>query len=155
MRSELEQLARELGLRNTEFIGGVSFAEMPDMYDSADVYLTATDLDNMPSSITECLAAGLPVVTTDAGGIPYIVKHEETALLVPRNDHQALAEAALRLLREPEFAARIAAHGREHCRKFSWPAVQSEWLKLYHELARSERDAESRNQVVLDSVSER
>ena len=155
MRAELEQLAKELGLRNTRFIGGVPFADMPDMYDSADVYLTATDLDNMPSSITECLAAGLPVVTTDAGGIPYIVKHEETALIVPRNDHQALADAALRLLREPELAASIAARGREHCRKFSWPAVQSEWLKLYYEVARSEQDAELRNHVVLNSVRER
>ncbi|MDQ3684795.1 MAG: glycosyltransferase family 4 protein, partial [Acidobacteriota bacterium] len=80
LREELESLARELGLRNTEFIGRVPFEKMPEMYDSADIYLTATDLDNMPSSITECLASGLPVVTTDAGGIPYIVSHEETAL---------------------------------------------------------------------------
>jgi glycosyltransferase involved in cell wall biosynthesis len=142
MRSELEQLSRDLGLRNAEFIGGVPFADMPEMYNSADIYLTATDLDNMPSSIVECLAAGLPVVTTDAGGIPYIVTHEETCLMIARNDHEAMAAAALRLLEEPEFAARIARNAREHCRRFSWPVVQQEWLKLYHELAggKPERD---------------
>ena len=134
MRHELEQLARHLGLRNAEFIGGVPFEDMPEMYNSADIYLTATDLDNMPSSIVECLAAGLPVVTTDAGGIPYIVTHEETCLMIARNDHEAMAAAALRLLEDPEFAARIARHAREHCRRFSWPVVQQEWLKLYHEV---------------------
>ncbi len=134
MRSELEQLARDLGLRNVEFIGGVPFADMPEMYNSADIYLTATDLDNMPSSIVECLAAGLPVVTTDAGGIPYIVTHEETCLMIARNDHEAMAAAALRLLDDPELAARIARNAREHCRRFSWPVVQQEWLKLYHEV---------------------
>ncbi len=134
MRDELQQLARDLGLRNAEFIGGVPFEDMPEMYNSADIYLTATDLDNMPSSIVECLAAGLPVVTTDAGGIPYIVTHEETCLMIGRNDHEAMAAAALRLLEDPEFAARIARHAREHCRRFSWPVVQQEWLKLYHEV---------------------
>jgi glycosyltransferase involved in cell wall biosynthesis len=142
MRTELEQLARDLGLRNAEFIGGVPFADMPEMYNSADIYLTATDLDNMPSSIVECLAAGLPVVTTDAGGIPYIVTHEETCLMVERNDHEAMASAAMRLLAEPDFAARIARNAREHCRRFSWPVVQQEWLKLYHEVVggKPERD---------------
>ena len=135
MRAELEQLARDLGLRHTKFIGGVPFEGMPDMYDGADIYLTATDLDNMPSSIVECLAAGLPVVTTDAGGIPYIVKHEETCLMIARDDHEAMAAGALRLLADGELAARIARNAREHCRKFSWPAVRREWLKLYHELA--------------------
>lgn len=135
MRAELEQLARDLGLRHTKFIGGVPFEGMPDMYDGADIYLTATDLDNMPSSIVECLAAGLPVVTTDAGGIPYIVKHEETCLMIARDDHEAMAAGALRLLADAELAARIARNAREHCRKFSWPAVRREWLKLYHELA--------------------
>jgi glycosyltransferase involved in cell wall biosynthesis len=134
-RAEMEELARELGLRRTEFIGRVPFEEMPAMYDAADIYLTATDLDNMPSSITECLASGLPVVTTDAGGIPYIVTHEESCLMVERNDHEAMAAAALRLLEDDELAARIARQGRESCRRFSWDYVRTQWLGLYRELA--------------------
>ena len=153
MRSELEQLARDLGLRNAEFIGGVPFADMPEMYNRADIYLTATDLDNMPSSIVECLAAGLPVVTTDAGGIPYIVTHEETCLMVERNDHEAMASAAMRLLDDPDFAARIARNAREHCRRFSWPVVQQEWLKLYHEMVggKPERDPDYSASDVLQT----
>lgn len=140
MRGELEQLARDLKLRATEFIGRVPFEKMPALYDSADIYLTATNLDNMPSSITECMAAGLPVVTTDAGGIPYIVTHEETCLMIQRNDHEGMAAAALRLLEDDELADRIARQAREASRKFTWPAVRDEWVRIYHELAHAEAD---------------
>ncbi|HEV2911713.1 MAG TPA: glycosyltransferase family 4 protein [Pyrinomonadaceae bacterium] len=136
MRAELEKLARELKLRNTEFIGGIPFEKMAALCDAADIYLNAPNLDNMPSSITECLASGMPVVTTNAGGIPYIVKHEETCLMVERNDHEAMAAAAIRLLEDNELASSIARRGLESCRQYRWAAVQNEWLNLYHELAR-------------------
>ena len=136
LRPELERLAfEELKLQNTEFIGFVPFEKMPEMYDSADVYLTATNIDNMPSSITECMASGLPVVTTDAGGIPYIVTHEETCLMVGRDDPEAMAAAAFRLMEEEGLAARLTRRAREESRKFEWPAVRDEWVRLYHELA--------------------
>jgi len=134
MRGELEQLARDLGLRQTTFIGRVPFDEMPAMYDSADIYLTATNLDNMPSSITESMAAGLPVVTTDAGGIPFIVTHEESCLMVRCDDHEAMAAAAIRLLEDNELALKLTAQARIRAKKFTWPVVRDEWVSLYHEL---------------------
>lgn len=134
LRSELEELARHLELRDTKFIGFVSFEQMPALYDQTDIYLTATDIDNMPSSITECMASGVPVVTTDAGGIPYIVTHEETCLMVPRNDHQAMAEAAFRLLEDPELVVRLTRQARESSKRFTSPGVRAEWLRLYREL---------------------
>lgn len=134
LRPQLEELARDLKLKNTRFIGFVPFEKMPEMYDAADIYLTATDLDNMPSSITECMASGVPVVTTDAGGIPYIVKHEETCLMIPRNDHNAMAAGAFRLLDDDELAVQIARQAREASRKFTWEAVKNEWVKLYFQL---------------------
>ena len=135
MRPELEQLARDLKLQHTSFVGQTPFEQMPAMYDSADVYLTATNLDNMPSSITESMAAGLPVVTTNAGGIPYIATHEETCLMVECNDHEALAAAAIRLLEDDDLALKISRQARAAAQKFSWPAVRDSWVKLYHELA--------------------
>lgn len=146
LRAELERLAfKELKLRNTKFIGFVPFERMPEMYDATDIYLTATNIDNMPSSITECMASGVPVVTTDAGGIPYIVTHEETCLMVPRGDHEAMAAGALRLLEDNDLAVRLTRRAREASRKFTWPAVRDEWVSLYHELARErQREADAR-----------
>src|SRR6185503_3783063 len=93
-RAELEKLAGELKLRNTEFVGRVPFERMCDLYAAADIYLNSSDIDNMPGSILESFASGLPVVTTEAGGIPVIVTNEETGLIVKRGDHEALASCA-------------------------------------------------------------
>jgi len=134
-RGQLKRLAEDLELRNTEFLGSVPFARMPSLYDAADIYLTATDVDNMPLSILECFASGLPIVTTDAGGIPYLVTHEETGLIVPRGDHVALAACALRLLEDTALAAKITRQGRNECARYTWEAVRHQWLAVYTALS--------------------
>ena len=135
LKPQLQQLAQDLKL-NAKFIGRVPFDQMPAMNDSADIYLTATNLDNMPASITECMAAGLPVVTTDAGGIPYIVTNEETCLMIPRNDHAAMAAAAIRLLENNELALTLTRQAREASAKFTWNSVRKEWISFYHDLVK-------------------
>ena len=135
LRADLEKLARDLRLRNCEFIGFVRFEDMPALYDAADIYLSATNIDNMPSSITESMACGLNVVTTDGGGaIPYIMTHEVTGLIVDCDDHLALAHEALRLFEDSELALRLAHNAHESSKKFTWPCIRDEWLNLYREL---------------------
>jgi glycosyltransferase involved in cell wall biosynthesis len=141
-RAKLENLARELELRNIEFIGRIAPDEMHQLAGSNDIYLNTSDIDNMPGSIIEAFALGLPVVTTDAGGIPYIVSDEITGLMVPRGDYKAIAHAAIRLLENTELAMGIIGRAREECRKYCWESVRSEWLKLYHELARKQTGGE-------------
>ena len=138
-RAKLEKLAGDLSLRNTEFIGRVKPDRMHELYDAADIYLNSPNIDNMPGSIIEAFASGVPVVTTDAGGIPYIVTDGETGMLVQRDDDEALASRAIRLLEDGALASRIASNAREECRKYSWPAVRDEWLKLYREVAESRK----------------
>jgi glycosyltransferase involved in cell wall biosynthesis len=134
-RGDLEDLTRELRLRNTQFIGKVAPQRMPELYDAADIYLNGSDIDNMPGSIIESYASGLPVVTTDAGGIPYIVTDNDTGLMVPRGDYRAMAACAIRLLEDQALAFAIIGRARAECKKYSWPAVRDEWLKLYDEVA--------------------
>ena len=136
LRAELEQLARDLKLRNCDFIGFVSFDDMPALYDAADIYLSATSIDNMPSSITESMACGLNVVTTDGGGaIPYIMTNEVTGLIVNSDDHEALAREALRLLDDNDFALQLAHNAHQASKKFTWPYIRDEWLDLYRKLS--------------------
>ena len=137
----LTGLARELGLRDVEFRGKVPPESMPAHYDEADIYLNSPNIDNMPNSVIEAFAAGLPVVTTSAGGIPYIVTHERTGLMVNPDDDAALASQALRLLREPGLAARLTRTAREEClTRYVWPAVEPRWTRLYRELHTGNRN---------------
>jgi len=132
-------LARELSLRNVDFVGAVKPTEMGRYYDEADVYLNASDIDNMPNSIIESFACGLPVVTTRAGGIPYIVEHERNGLLVDCGDHEALANSALRLLDDRALAHRLIDEGLSDVqRHYTWEAVGEGWAALYRRLVGAE-----------------
>jgi glycosyltransferase involved in cell wall biosynthesis len=108
---------------------------MPELCDAADILLNSPSIDNMPNSLIEAYAAGLPIVSTNAGGIPYILRHGETGLLVETGDHAALANEAMRLLEEPALAQKIIAAGKQESEKYTWDAVREDWLGLYRELA--------------------
>jgi glycosyltransferase involved in cell wall biosynthesis len=133
-RAQLESLARELGLRNTRFAGCVAQETMAELYDAADMYLMSPDMDCMPGSILECFASGLPVVATKAGGVPFIVKHEQTGLLVGCGDHQALADCAMWLLEDQELAWILGERARQECEKYKAEPVRQEWVRLYRRL---------------------
>ena len=134
----LRALAATLGLRNVTWAGAQPPDAMGRLYGEADIYVNASTIDNMPTSIIEAFAAGLPVATTGAGGIPYIVEHERTGLLVAERDPAALAAAVLRLVREPGLAHRLSTAARAECeQRYVWPAVREQWETLYHELVES------------------
>ncbi len=135
-RPGLEKLAAQLRLRNTRFIGRVPHDQVPELYDSSDVYLTSPNIDCMPGSLLECLASGLPIVATKAGGIPYIVRDRETALLVDINDHEALAARAIELLENEDLVERLTDRGFEEVQRYHWGPVRDQWTALYEELAR-------------------
>jgi glycosyltransferase involved in cell wall biosynthesis len=108
---------------------------MPNIYGQADIYLNASIIDNMPLSIIEAFSCGLPVVSTNAGGIPYICENGETALLVEKNDYEALARGAIKLLEDQELAGKIAFQARQECRKYSRENICAEWREIYQKLA--------------------
>jgi glycosyltransferase involved in cell wall biosynthesis len=139
-RPALEKLAQELKLANTRFIGRVPHHKIPDLYDGADIYLTTPNIDCMPGSLLECLASGLPIVATKAGGIPYIVKDRETALLVDINDHEAVAARSMELLEDEDLVDRLTTRGIEEVERYHWAPVQKQWEELYEELVPRRRD---------------
>jgi glycosyltransferase involved in cell wall biosynthesis len=134
-REALENLARELGIRNTEFVGRVEHDAIAKQYQSAHIYLNGSDIDNQPLSILEAFACGLPVVTTDPGGIPDMVSDGISGFVVERGDHAALAERAIRLLENVTLAKTITQNALAECEKYSWRAVGQKWLESYQGLS--------------------
>ena len=134
LRQQLEALATWLELRQIQFIGPVSPEKMAALYDSADIYLMSPNADNMPLSLLECFAAGLPIVSSNAGGVSKMVEDQRTGLLFPPNDPQAMAACALRLLEEPGLAARLAGNARAECEKYAWARIGPQWIAQYRHL---------------------
>jgi glycosyltransferase involved in cell wall biosynthesis len=134
LHGKLEALARELGLRNVSFVGAVSPRKMADLYDRSDIYLTSSDHDNMPGSVLEAFACGIPVIATRAGGTEWIAEHNRTGLLVNCGDHRAMAESAFRLLENPDFALQMARAAQRASGHYRIANILPQWLGLYLEL---------------------
>ena len=130
----LKALAQDLNLQNTEFVGQIAPAGIAEIYDAADIFLNGSEIDNQPLSILEAFSCGLPVVTTDAGGIPDIVENGRTGMVVARGDHVEMANRAVRLLENPLLAKQIIEQARRECLKYSWEAVREAWMRAYHGL---------------------
>ena len=95
--------------------------------------LNTTTIDNMPVSLLEGFAAGLPIVTTNAGGSPYLARDRHNAHVVPVNDHQAVAERVIELLRNPAEVERLSRLGAVEVQKYLWDNISGQWYQLYFE----------------------
>ncbi len=132
----LRRLARELGVAEcVQFTGLLDTAQMVSLYRQADVVLNPSRADNTPNSILEALACGVPVVSSDVGGVPYLVEHSRTAWLVPVDAPERLAEGIVSVIRDEGLRTRLVENGLRLARDFSWPVVRDQWLGLYHRLA--------------------
>jgi L-malate glycosyltransferase len=129
--------ARQLGLDGaTRFVGFLDLVGKQREFARHDIFLNTNRVDNMPVSVLEAAAFGLPIVATEVGGIPYVLEHEHTALLVPNDDVAAMACAVERLLAEPSLAQALSRNGRSLAEASAWPAVFALWEPLIDEVAR-------------------
>ena len=125
--------AEELGLgERVTFSGHVDYADAPDVYRAADVFVSPTWAEGFSNTILEAMASGLPIVSTAVVGVVDALEHGRTALLVPREDPPALAAALRRLLDDAALRARLAdAALREVRERYSWEAVSRQILEVY------------------------
>ncbi|PWG62680.1 glycosyltransferase family 4 protein [Spiribacter halobius] len=129
-------LAASLGVAQAvTFTGRVGVERMAALYRDADVLLNPSRADNMPNALLEAMASGVPIVSTNVGGVPYMVEHGRTALLVPVDDAYAMAKAAERLLEDAVLHARLRRAGLEEASRYAWPQVRERLLDVYERAA--------------------
>lgn len=132
----LIELGESLGLAAAlTFSGRIENSDIPTLYASADCMLNPSTVDNMPISILEALASGVPVVSTDAGGIPDMVEHGVSALLVPIGKPEEMARETIRILSDRSLAETQRAAGLAEVARYAWPRVREQWFAVYRRVA--------------------
>jgi L-malate glycosyltransferase len=132
---EIRNLARQLNIADISFTGIIPHDKIAKFYDDADIFINASEVDNMPVSVLEAFASGTPVISTAPGGVRYIVEHERTGLLSEPGDAAVLACNVIRVLREPGLGARLARNARDECKRYTWEKVRGQWIEIYSSVA--------------------
>jgi glycosyltransferase involved in cell wall biosynthesis len=117
------------------FAGYIAQADTPDYYRAADLFALSSDFDNSPNVLLEAMACGLPIVTTDVGGVRDFVADPVGGLVVPPRDAGALASAIGRYLVAPEARREAGAYNRSRVTaEFTWRASALRLLDVYRQV---------------------
>ena len=145
----LRKWVQQRGLNGVRFHGAVPNEQIPSFLANTDIFLNPTNADNMPLNLLEAFAAGVPVVTTDVGGIPDLLGSVEAALLVKPNDPVAMAERIEELLCRPELVVKLTEQAKTLSEEASWARVGHLWCDIYEGgsgecVAQSDSDVDQR-----------
>lgn len=123
------QYAKEQSVE-VKFTGRLSKPEWIKLSEEYNVFINTTNFDNTPVSVIEALCLGLPVVTTNVGGIPFLLKNQQNALLVNKEDTDAMVAAIETLINNPESKDSIVKNALDLAKTFDWNVVKEQWRKL-------------------------
>lgn len=130
-----KQEVKQLGLESRVTLpGGIPKTTVGQWLDRGDVFLNTTQVDNTPVSVIEAMGCGLPVVSTNVGGLSYLLRDEEDALLTPSNSAAAMIQAVRRVLTEPGLAERLGRAARQKAETFDWSVILPQWEALLLEI---------------------
>jgi glycosyltransferase involved in cell wall biosynthesis len=135
LRESLERQIREHHLEKHLFLAGFR-PDVLSLHKAFDIFVMSSVTEGLGTSVLDAMAAGKPVVGTTAGGIPEVVVDGETGLLVAPRDHQAMADALIRLLKDTDLRQRMGTAGLARARKrFSADRMVQDTLRVYKRVA--------------------
>ena len=115
---------------NIEFKGKLSTKQWISISNNYNVFLNTTHYDNTPLSVIEIMALGLPIVSTNVGGIPYLLDHNFNALLVNDNDLETMVSEIERIFTEKDLTEKLISNAQNTVEKFDWKIVKNQWIEL-------------------------
>ncbi len=131
--SALMEMVKDMGLKNVTFTGRVDNKEIYHCLDRADIFLSAPTVDNMPVSVLEAMNAGLLVISSHVGGVPYIIDDGETGLLFESDDSDKLAELMLWPVENQTLAKNIIQQGHQSVRNYRWESIKDKLYITYNQ----------------------
>jgi glycosyltransferase involved in cell wall biosynthesis len=134
---DMQQKAIEFGVSDRIAIAGrIPKKSVPHWLQQGDIFVNTVNVDNTPVSIIEAMASGLCVASTNVGGLPYLLQHEHSGILVPPNDPEEMAAAVRSILTNTRLAGTLSRNGYYAAKGFDWSLVLTNWEKLFAEVAR-------------------
>ncbi len=115
---------------DVEFTGKLSKEKWITRAREFNIFINTTNFDNMPVSIIEAMALGLPVISTNVGGLPYLITDNETGILVPPNNANTIVEAVLRIKNAPVITKKMAVRARKKVEAYDWNIVKNKWAAI-------------------------
>jgi glycosyltransferase involved in cell wall biosynthesis len=132
-----KDLAVKLGVaERVQFTGAVPKDETPHWLQQGDIFLNTTRVDNTPVSVLEAMACGLCIVSTNVGGVPYLIEHDVEALLVPPDDALSMANAIRRILDQKGLAERLCRNARQKVEQVDLKEIIPKWEGLLTSVSR-------------------
>jgi len=127
--ADVQDLISTYGLdKSVEITGVLAQKEWHKKSKAFDIFINTTNIDNTPVSVIEAMALGLPVVSTNVGGLPYLIQHNKDGVLVEKNNPSAMTTEICKILDENKYS--LAINARKKVENFDWNIVQSKWMKI-------------------------
>jgi len=130
-RAALEKMVKDGNIQDVSFVGRVKNEEVYGFLDKADILLSTPHIDNQPMSILEAFKVGLLVISTNVGGVPYMIREKENGMMVADNDSDALAEKMVWAVTHQAEAKAMMREGHKCLRDYSWENIKGKLFKLY------------------------
>ena len=124
-----KQYAKELGIEVC-FTNRLSKEEWINLSQESDFFINTTHFDNTPISVMEAMALGLPVISTNVGGIPFLLTHDENAVLVNDNDSEAMTNAIVDLIKNEKKTVLMSENARAFVEQMDWDNIKKKWRVL-------------------------
>jgi glycosyltransferase involved in cell wall biosynthesis len=126
---DAKELAERLGV-DVVFTGKLSKEAWIKLSSNYNIFINTTNFDNMPVSVIEAMALGLPVISTNVGGMPFLIENGKNGILVEPNSEEQFVKAIKKLIKSPENVNQMIVSAREHVENFDWDVVKNQWIKL-------------------------
>ena len=128
---QVQLLVEKLNLsKNIIFTGVLPKEKWHQFSEDYDIFINTTNIDNMPVSVLEAMALGLPIVSTNVGGLPYLITDKKNGILVPVNDERAMSDAILNLINNQKKANKISLEARLLAEQYDLENIKEQWFKL-------------------------
>jgi glycosyltransferase involved in cell wall biosynthesis len=124
-----KKYAEDLNIEVT-FTGKLSKKEWIKLSEDYNFFINTTNFDNMPVSVIEAMALGLPIISTNVGGMSYLIENNEDGILVNPNDAVAFVEAIKRMQTNTEFTTNMALKAGQKVKDFDWELVKKQWVSI-------------------------